>query len=159
MAFTRFWIKMPDASHDQPALITTLIDISDYISASEFSSFVTRHIATRPYIPHTIICYIYNIISVYVAMVKNPTAIRNIDHKDLNMATIIANNLLDQLRLCSLTCSPQNIFASPPSTLKALCPHLAKDDTKKPHDKGTKRTSDTANLDKDKDQSSKRHKG
>ena len=165
IAFARFWIKMSDDPHDQPALITTLIEISDYISASEFHSFASRHISTRPYIPHTIISYVYNIISIYVTMAKNPKTIRklkydnDIDGKELKMSTIIAENLLDQLRLCSLTCSPQNIFASPPTTLKILCPHLAKDDTKKPHDDGKKRTSDTANLDNGKEQSPKKHKG
>ena len=91
---------MSDEPHDQPALITTLIDISDY------SFFVTRHIVNRPYIPHTIISYVYNIVSVYVSMAKNPKAIHklkydnDIDGKDLKMSTIIAEKLLDQLRLC-----------------------------------------------------------
>jgi hypothetical protein len=80
----------------------------------------------------------------------------DIDPKEVRMATIMTNSLLEQLQLCSLTCSPQNLFAHPPSSLKTFCPHLVTDEKRTPQDNGKKRPHE----EKVKDHSpNKKHKG
>ena len=71
------------------------------------------------------------------------------------MTTIMTKSLREQPQLCSLTCSPQNLFAHPPSSLKTFCSHLVTDDKKTPQDNGRK----LPHENKHKDPSPKEHKG
>ena len=71
ITFSRFWIKMTEDSCSQLVVISMLVEIADFISTSDFRNFVERNITVRPYIPHTIITYIFNIVGVFVKMAKN----------------------------------------------------------------------------------------
>ena len=71
VAFSRFWVNMSEESCTQPILINMLVEIADYISATDFRNFVERNIVSRPYIPHTIVTYIFNIVGVFIKMAKN----------------------------------------------------------------------------------------
>ena len=177
---------MSEESCTQPILINMLVEIADYISATDFRNFVERNIVSHPYIPHTIVTYIFNIVGVFIKMVKNRKTYvflfkisaswflfylylsssahtirkfkveNDIDPKEVRMATIMTNSLLEQLQLCSLTCSPQNLFAHPPSSLKTFYSHLVTDEKRTPQDNGKKRPHE----ERDKDHSpNKKHKG
>ena len=63
------------------------------------------------------------------------------------MTTIMTKSLREQPQLCSLTCSPQNLFAHPPSSLKTFCPHLVTDEKKTLQGNGRKRPHEDKNKD------------
>ena len=103
-----------------------------------------------PYMPHTLITYIFNIFSIFTKMAKNPKVIRKfkveniIDPKEIKIGCIMHNALLNQLQLCTATSSLQNIFATPTLSFKLFCPSLHANI----HDKSTKRTYNESNNDK-----------
>ena len=130
LTFARFWVKMTDKTHTQSTIIQMIIEIADFITTSDFRTFHNNFLKQKPYLPHTLIAYIFNIFFIFIAMAKNPKVIRKfkcseeLDPKELKMATLMTGSLIDQLRLCSATCSPQNLFAQPPASLRTFCPHL-----------------------------------
>ena len=129
--YTRFWVTMsPTDTEDQPYIIQLLVDIADYLSSAEFTSFYEKYKQMHLYMPHTLITYIFNIFSVFIKMAKNPHNVRKfkienmISAKDLKIAGIMHSTLLQQLQLCSATSSLQNLFANPTSSFKIFCPTL-----------------------------------
>ena len=82
--------------------------------------------------PHTLIAFIFNIVSIFVKMAKNPHVSRKfkidnfIDPKEIRIGIIMQKSLIDQLQLCSATSSIQNLFAQPPSSFKLFCPAMNK---------------------------------
>ena len=82
--------------------------------------------------PHTLITYIFNIVSIFIKMAKTPQVTRKfkitntVDHKEIKMAIMMQSTLMDQLQLCAVTSSTQNIFAQAPVSFKIFCPSLYK---------------------------------
>ena len=82
--------------------------------------------------PHTLITYIFNIVSIFIKMAKTPQVTRKfkitntVEHKEVKMAILMQSTLVDQLQLCSVTSSTQNIFAQAPVSFKIFCPSLHK---------------------------------
>ena len=79
---------------------------------------------------HTLITYIFNIASIFIKMAKTPQVIRKfkvsniVDHKEVKMVILMHSTLMDQLQLCSVTSSTQNIFAQAPVSFKIFYPSL-----------------------------------
>ena len=130
ICFARFWIKLGDNASYQPTIVQFLNDVIDQQSSSEFTKFVDKHLEAKPFIPHTLISYLFNIISVFVKFAKNPHTVRQykventIDPKGIKLATRMTASLTEQLELCSATCSPQVLFSKPPASCAVYCPHL-----------------------------------
>ena len=65
-------------------------------------------------------------------MAKTPQVTRKfkitntVDHKEIKMAIMMQSTLMDQLQLCAVTSSTQNIFAQAPVSFKIFCPSLYK---------------------------------
>ena len=70
VVFARFWVKMTEESTSQPTFVQILVEVADYISTSEYKYSNEQHIATKVYMSHTLIAYLFNIISVFVKMGK-----------------------------------------------------------------------------------------
>ena len=66
---------MSEEATSQPTFIQILVEVADYLSTSEYKLFNEKHIASKAYMPHTLIAYLFNIISVFVKMGKNRKAI------------------------------------------------------------------------------------
>ena len=62
VTFARFWIEYNEKS--LPLVLETVLDICDAISTSDFKKFVDSNIVKRPFIPHTLVAYLFNIFSV-----------------------------------------------------------------------------------------------
>ena len=66
---------------------------------------------------HTLITYIFDIVSIFIKMTKTPQVTRRfkvdntVDHQEVKMATMMYTSLMDQLQLCPVNSSTQNIFA------------------------------------------------
>ena len=59
-------------------------------------------------------CNSYSLFLFSVAqVVRNLKVANTIDPKEVRLASIMSKNLLEQLQLCSLSCSVQNLFATP----------------------------------------------
>ena len=130
VTFSRFWIK------DQPYVIDLLTEIADYLSSAEYKIFDNKFNGTRKYMAHTLIAYIFNIFSIFVKTAKNPKIGRKfqientIDKNQVKLASIMHNNLIEQLQLCVATSSLQNLFAHPPTSFRLFCPALNATNTK-----------------------------
>ena len=128
--FARFWIKMDNDT--QPLLIQLLNDTADFLSSAEYKSFHDKFKTCKVYMPHTLITYIFNIVSIFIKMAKTPQVTRKfkitntVEHKEVKMAILMQSTLMDQLQLCSVTSSTQNIFAQAPVSFKIFCPSLNK---------------------------------
>ena len=128
--FARFWIKMDNDK--QPLLIQLITELADFLSSSEYKSFHDKFKTCKVYMPHTLITYIFNIVSIFIKMAKTPQVTRKfkitntVDHKEVKMAIMMHSTLMDQLQLCSVTSSTQNIFAQAPVSFKIFCPSLYK---------------------------------
>ena len=63
-------------------------------------------------------------------MAKTPQVLRKfkitntVDHKEVKMAIMMQSTLMDQLQLCAVTSSTQNIFAQAPISFRIFCPSL-----------------------------------
>ena len=105
---------------------------------------------------HTLVVYIFNIFAVFVKAAKIPKVIREfkcsnvIKFKYFRMARIMTDNMMEQLNLCIVTCSPNIIFHSAPLTLKSFCPDLVREESKTDSVVDRKRTFDKVNGDKHK---------
>ena len=128
--FARFWIKMNDDT--QPLMIQLLTEIADFLSSAEYKVFHDKFKKCKVYMPHTLISYIFNIVSIFIKMAKTPQVTRKfkitntVDHKEIKMAIMMQSTLMDQLQLCAVTSSTQNIFAQAPVSFKIFCPSLYK---------------------------------
>ena len=137
--FAKFWIKVNDNIYEQEPLVVTMAgEVADFVSTPNFANFYNKHKSTTKYLAHTIIVYMFNIFSLFVSTAKNPHAIRKfkvdgtITHlKDYEMASSLVSELLNQLRLCTVTGSLHTLFAQPPTTFPTFCPHLVKNETQK----------------------------
>ena len=93
------------------------------------------------------IAYIFNIFSIFVKMAKNPKIGRRfqieniIDKNEIKLARIMQTNLMEQLQLCAVTSSLQNLFARPATSFKLFCPTLAKVNSKQENTKETAKRS------------------
>ena len=82
--------------------------------------------------PHTLITYIFDIASIFIKTAKTLQVTREfkvsntVDCKEVKMAILMNSTLMDQLQLCSVTLSTQNIFAQAPVSFKIFCPSLYK---------------------------------
>ena len=128
--FARFWIKMNDDT--QPLMIQLLTEIADFLSSAEYKVLHDKFKKCKVYMPHTLISYIFNIVSIFIKMAKTPQVTRKfkitntVDHKEIKMAIMMQYTLMDQLQLCAVTSSTQNIFAQAPVSFKIFCPSLYK---------------------------------
>ena len=143
IVFARYFVKMSkDDKDEQPYFIQLIIEMADFLSSAEYMKFHEQFKKGTPYMPHTLITYIFNIFSIFIKMAKNPKVIRKfkveniIDPKEIKIGCIMHNALLNQLQLCTATSSLQNIFATPTLSFKLFCPSLHAN----VHDKSTKRT-------------------
>ena len=107
--FARFWIKMNDDT--QPLMIQLLTEIADILSSAEYKVFHDKFKKCKVYMPHTLISYIFNIVSIFIKMAKTPQVTRKfkitntVDHKEIKMAIMMQSTLMDQLQLCAVTSS------------------------------------------------------
>ena len=62
--FARFWIKMDNDK--QPLLIQLLNDTADFLSSAEYKSFHDKFKTCKVYMPHTLITYIFDIVSIFI---------------------------------------------------------------------------------------------
>ena len=128
MIFARFWSKFDTDSHKQPLLVQLFGEVADQISSSEFKRFFDNHKNEKSYLAHTIIAYLFNISSIFIKMSKNPNVVRKfkieqvMQQDEVRMALMMHQSLMDQLQLCAVTSSPQNLFAQPPSSYKLFFP-------------------------------------
>ena len=126
--FARFWIKMDNDT--QPLMIQLLTEIADFLSSAEYKTFHDKFKKCKVYMPHTLITYIFNIVSIFIKMAKTPQVLRKfkitntVDHKEVKMAIMMQSTLMDQLQLCAVTSSTQNIFAQAPISFRIFCPSL-----------------------------------
>jgi hypothetical protein len=126
--FARFWIKMENDT--QPLMIQLLTEIADFLSSAEYKTFHDKFKKCKVYMPHTLITYIFNIVSIFIKMAKTPQVLRKfkitntVDHKEVKMAIMMQSTLMDQLQLCAVTSSTQNIFAQAPISFRIFCPSL-----------------------------------
>ena len=124
VTFAKFWVK------DEPLVIQTLVELADYLSSAEFRSFDEKFRDNHNYMAHTLVTYIFNIFSIFVKMAKNPKICRKfqienvIERREIRLAGIMHTNLMEQLQLCAVTSSLQNVFARPPTSFKIFCPAL-----------------------------------
>ena len=102
VVFARFWVKMSEETTSQPTFIQILVEVADYISTSEYKLFNEKHIATKAYMPHTLIAYLFNIISVFVKMGKNRKAIA--------FFYFWLTVLLISLSICAFRCPHQHLL-------------------------------------------------
>ena len=132
IVFARYWVKMEDDEKNQPLVIQMISEVADFLSSSEYKSFHEMFKNKKVFMPHTLIAFIFNIVSVFVKMAKNPHVSRKfkvenlIDPKEVRIGMIMHKSLIDQLQLCSATSSIQNLFAQPPSSFKLFCPAMNK---------------------------------
>ena len=127
IVFVRFWVKMDlNKGDQQPLLVQLFMELSDFLSSSEFVQFNEKFKATKIYMPHTLITYIFNIFSIFIKMAKNPHVVckfkieNTIDAKEVKIAKMMHENLMDQLNLCTVTSSTQNLFAECTSSTKIM---------------------------------------
>ena len=112
------------------------MDITDLLSSTECKSFDEKYKGSKNYMAHTLVVYIFNIFTVCVKAAKIPKAIRElkctnqIKFKHFRMDSIVKGNLMEQLNLCIVLCSPNIIFHSAPLTLKSFCPDLVREEGK-----------------------------
>ena len=72
-------------------------------------------------------------------MSKNPNVVRKfkieqvMQQDEVRMALMMHQSLMDQLQLCAVTSSPQNLFAQPPSSYKLFFPEPKKEPLKRPN--------------------------
>ena len=86
----------------------------------------------------------FNIFSLFVGTAQNPHTVRKFkidgsisDLQDVEMATLMIQDVLNQLRLCTVTGSLHTLFAHPPTSFPTFCPQLVKYESykrKKPED-------------------------
>ena len=133
VVFCRFWVKStPNNLNDYPYVIQMFIEIADFLSSQEYSTFNDKFRSEAPHMYHTLVCYIFNIFSTFVKMAKNPTTVRKlkientINFKEVRIGQMMLNTLLDQLKICSATSSLQNIFANPSYSYKLFFPECSK---------------------------------
>ena len=132
VVYARFWIKMEDDTSIQPMLIQLISEVADFLSSSEYKSFHDKFKGSKVFMLHTLIAYIFNIASIFIKMAKTPQVTRKfkvdntVDHKEVRMAVMMHNSLMNQLQLCTATSSSQNIFAQAPVSFKLFCPSLCK---------------------------------
>ena len=125
-------MKNDDENSTEPLLIQLISEVADFLSSSEYKSFHDKFKDCKVFMPHTLITYIFNIASIFIKMAKTPQVMRKfkvtntVDHKEIRMAILMHSTLMDQLQLCSVTSSTQNIFAQAPSSFKVFCPSLHK---------------------------------
>ena len=137
--FARFWSKVDQDSHKQPLLVQLFTEVADQISSSEFKRFFENHKNEKPYLAHTMIAYLFNISSIFIKMSKNPNVVRRfkmeqvVKHDEIRMGLMMHQSLMDQLQLCAVTSSPQNLFAQPPSSYKVFFPETKKEQLKRPN--------------------------
>ena len=143
--FGRFWTsKDNNCFHQQPLVITMMEEVAEFVSSPEFHQFFSKHKKTSNYIVHTIIVYMFNIFSLFVGTAQNPQTVRKFkvegtieDLQDIEMASLMIQDLLNQLRLCTVTGSLHTLFAHPPTSFPTFCPKLVKQEShkrKKPED-------------------------
>ena len=131
--FGRFWTsKDNNCFHQQPLVITMMEEVAEFVSSPEFHHFFAKHKKTSNYIVHTIIVYMFNIFSLFVGTAQNPQTVRKFkvegtieDLQDIEMASLMIQDLLNQLRLCTVTGSLHTLFAHPPTSFPTFCPRLA----------------------------------
>ena len=80
-------------------------EVADLISSVDYRSFNERFIASKRYMPHTIIYYLFNIGSIFTCMAKNPTIVRRFKIEGIIDA--------DEIRLANIMTSPPR--QQPPS--------------------------------------------
>ena len=71
VTFARYWVKMSDEMTTQPTIIQMIIEIADFLSTSDYERFHESHMKSKPYMPHTLIAYVFNITSIFVKLAKN----------------------------------------------------------------------------------------
>ena len=105
-------------------------EVADLISTSDYRAFNEKFIATKRYMPHTIVSYLFNIGSIFTRMAKNPNIVRRfkiegvIDPDEIRLANIMTSTLVNNLQVCIATSSLQVLFANAPSSFELFCPHL-----------------------------------
>ena len=117
-------MKNDDGTTSQPLFIQLISEVADFVSSSEYKSFHEKFKNSKVFMPHTLITYIFNIASIFIKMAKTPQVTRKfkvsntVDHKEIRMAILMHSTLMDQLQLCSVTSSTQNIFAQAPVSFR-----------------------------------------
>ena len=109
------------------------MDITDLLSSKVYKSFDEQYKGSKKYMAHTLVVYIFIIFAVFVKDAKIPKVIQEfkctnlIKFKHFRMILIMKGNLMKQLILCIVTCSPNIVFHITPLTLKSFCPDLVKE--------------------------------
>ena len=114
-------------------ILNILMDITDLLSSKVYKSFDEQYKGSKKYMAHTLVVYIFIIFAVFVKDAKIPKVIQEfkctnlIKFKHFRMILIMKGNLMKQLILCIVTCSPNIVFHITPLTLKSFCPDLVKE--------------------------------
>ena len=102
------WVKVNDG--DSPMVLNILMGIADFLSSTEYKSIDEKYKGGKNYMAHTLVMYILNIFVVFVKAAKFPKVIREfkgsnvIKFKHFRMASIMKENMMEQLNLCIVTC-------------------------------------------------------
>ena len=80
VAFARDCVKINEEPSSQPTLIQIFVSVVDIISTFDFKNFSNKHISSKPFIPHTLITYLFNIAFIFIKMAKDHKHFRWVVH-------------------------------------------------------------------------------
>ena len=96
IVYARFWVTMDkDDTEDQPYIVHLIVEVADCLSSAEYKSFHDRFKKVTVFMPHTLMAYIFNMLSTFIKMAKNPHVIRkskvsnSIDYKEVKIGRVV----------------------------------------------------------------------